>query len=1039
MGMLLILFGISIATATFIENDFGTVAAKTVVYNATWFEVLLVMLIVNMVGVIFTKKLYQKSKIPSLLLHVAFIVIIIGAAITRFFSFEGIMHIREGESTNTYVSNDIYVQVDVTSGTDNYHYKKNVLFSNLVKNKFKKSFESGSSSVSVELKVFIPRASQVLSEDPEGSMYLTVVIAGSAGRQNKFVRENEIADIGGIHLSFGDTTHVDDIHVIIDNGNLLFRAPAPISYISMNTQEQGELESNMFHPFQMRNLYTINDVNFVLSDFTPNGKLKLVSMPRGEGGMYDAVVFSVSDKNTTEDVVVMGGKGIIGEPVTINISGTNVSISYGSLLEQVPFTIELVDFQLDRYPGSESPASFASEVIVHDYQRGITKPFRIFMNNILNYRGYRFFQSSYDKDELGTILSLNHDFWGTLITYIGYAMLAAGLIAVLFSRNTRFSQLSKLINEIHHKRKSITAAVVFIIAFAGINPNALAVDPGYKAIDREHAARFGALLYQKNDGRMVPINTLISNLVRKITKKITWDELTPEQVFLGMMTDPEKWQGTPMIKVGDEGVMKLLGISGKYARFDDFFDAQGNYKLKNYVDEVFAKNPSERSRFDKDILAVDERANIVFMIYQGSFLKVFPIPEHSDNNWASPFDDLTGMNRDDSLFVRIVFTQYFNLLAEADSTGNYKEADDIIMGIGNYQKHYGAEVIPPASKIKFEILYNKLYLFKRLFPYYTLVGFMLLIVLFVELLNPRIQLRKIILFLGILIIAGFAVHTAGLILRWYIAGRAPWSNGFESMIYIAWTGLLAGILFKKKSPITLSVTAILAGIMLMVAHLNWMDPEITNLVPVLRSYWLTIHVSAITASYGFLGLGALLAFMSLIIMILKNKENHLRLDLTVQELSFITEMTLTAGLVLLTIGNFLGGVWANESWGRYWGWDAKETWALTTIIVYAFILHMRFIPGLKGFFAFNFATVIGFGSVLMTYFGVNYYLSGLHSYAAGDPLPIPTFVYYMVFTIGLVSLLAWFNENRNKDKELKADVDTALSSAVIAESEKSVK
>ena len=208
---------------------------------------------------------------------------------------------------------------------------------------------------------------------------------------------------------------------------------------------------------------------------------------------------------------------------------------------------------------------------------------------------------------------------------------------------------------------------------------------------------------------------------------------------------------------------------------------------------MFAKNPSERSRFDKDILAVDERANIVFMIYQGSFLKVFPIPEHSDNNWASPFDDLTGMNRDDSLFVRIVFTQYFNLLAEADSTGNYKEADDIIMGIGNYQKRYGADVIPPASKIKFEILYNKLYLFKRLFPYYTLVGFMLLIVLFVELLNPRIQLRKIILFLGILIIAGFAVHTAGLILRWYIAGRAPWSNGFESMIYIAWTGLLGGI------------------------------------------------------------------------------------------------------------------------------------------------------------------------------------------------------------------------------------------------------
>ena len=1038
MGILLILFGISIATATFIENDFGTIAAKTVVYNATWFEVLLVMLIINMVGVIFTKKLYQKSKIPSLLFHVAFIVIIIGAAITRFFGFEGIMHIREGESTNTYVSNEIYIQVDVTNGTDTYHYKKNVLFSNLVKSKFNKSFEFGSSSVSVELKAFISRASQVLTEDSDGSMYLTLVIAGATGRQNKFIRENEIVDIGGIHVSFGDTTHVDDIHVIIDNGNLLFRAPAPINYLKMSTQEHGELESNIFHPFRMRNLYTVNGFNFVLSDFTPNGKLKLVSMPLGEGGIYDAVVFSVSDNNTTEEVVVMGGKGIIGEPATINISGTNVSITYGSLMQQVPFTIELVDFQLDRYPGSESPASFASEVIVHDRQKGITKPFRIFMNNILNYRGYRFFQSSYDKDELGTVLSLNHDTWGTRITYIGYLMLAAGLIAVIFSKNSRFSQLSKLINEIHQKRKSITACVVFIIALTGLNPDAMATDPVFKTVDREHADRFGELLYQKNDGRMVPINTLASDLVRKITKSSTWMGLSSDQVFLGMMANPIKWQGSPMIKVGDDGVKELLKISGKYARFDDFFDAQGNYILKDYVDEVFAKNPSERSRFDKEIIAVDERANISFMIYQGAFLKVFPIPEHSDYKWASPFDDLTGMNRDDSLFVRIVFTQYFNLLAEADSTGNYKEANDIVTGIGNYQKRYGAEVIPPASKIKFEILYNKLYLFNRLFLYYTLVGFILLIVLFVELINPRIQLTKIILMLEILIIAGFAVHTAGLILRWYISGHAPWSNGFESMIYIAWTGLLAGILFKKKSPITLSVTAILAGIILMVAHLSWMDPEITNLVPVLRSYWLTIHVSAITASYGFLGLGALLAFMSLIVMILKNKKNYLRLDLTVQELSFITEMTLTVGLILLTIGNFLGGVWANESWGRYWGWDPKETWALTTIIVYAFILHMRFIPGLKGFFAFNFASVIGLGSVLMTYFGVNFYLSGLHSYAKGDSLPIPTFVYYMVFTIGLVSLLAWVNENRTKDKKLKADVDTALSSAVNKEIEKSI-
>ncbi|MDH5397215.1 MAG: cytochrome c biogenesis protein CcsA, partial [Cyclobacteriaceae bacterium] len=270
-----------------------------------------------------------------------------------------------------------------------------------------------------------------------------------------------------------------------------------------------------------------------------------------------------------------------------------------------------------------------------------------------------------------------------------------------------------------------------------------------------------------------------------------------------------------------------------------------------------------------------------------------------------------------------------------------------------------------------------------------------------------------------LITAGFAVHSLGLIARWYISGHEPWSNGYESMIYIAWAGLLAGLIFQKKSPMTLAVTAILSGIILWVAHMSWMDPEITNLVPVLKSYWLAIHVATIVASYGFLALGALLAFINLVSMILRNKKNQVRLNLTIKELTYVIEMTLIVGLVLLTIGNFLGGIWANESWGRYWGWDPKETWALATIIFYAFILHMRFIPGLRGIYAFNFASLFGFSSVIMTYFGVNYYLSGLHSYAAGDPVPVPQFVYYTLATMVFVSLAAFINERIFGEKNIK--------------------
>ena len=238
------------------------------------------------------------------------------------------------------------------------------------------------------------------------------------------------------------------------------------------------------------------------------------------------------------------------------------------------------------------------------------------------------------------------------------------------------------------------------------------------------------------------------------------------------------------------------------------------------------------------------------------------------------------------------------------------------------------------------------------------------------------------------------------------------------MIYIAWATMLAGFVFMRRAPVTLSIASLLAGVTLLTAHMSWMNPEITNLVPVLKSYWLTIHVATITASYGFLALGSLTGFLNLMIMIFRNEKNKERVNLTLRELTLIIELSLSVGLVLLVIGNFLGGIWANESWGRYWGWDPKETWSLVTIIVYTFILHMRLIPGLRNTFSFNFLAMFAFASVLMTYFGVNYYLSGLHSYASGDPVPVPTFVYYAVAVMVLISALAAYNDMKMTDNVL---------------------
>jgi len=254
---------------------------------------------------------------------------------------------------------------------------------------------------------------------------------------------------------------------------------------------------------------------------------------------------------------------------------------------------------------------------------------------------------------------------------------------------------------------------------------------------------------------------------------------------------------------------------------------------------------------------------------------------------------------------------------------------------------------------------------------------------------------------------GFVLHIVGMALRWYIAGHAPWSNAYESIIFIAGATVIAGLILAKNSPFTLGATNFLAGITMAVAHMNFINPEITNLVPVLKSYWLMIHVATIISGDGFLGLGSMLSLIVLILFIFRKKSQNI--DNAIKELTYIAEMSLIIGLFLLTVGNFLGGVWANESWGRYWGWDSKETWAAVTILIYAGVLHLRFIPKMNTPFIFNVASLWAYSTVIMTYFGVNYYLSGLHSYAGGEPIPIPSWVYYAIGGLMVLTLLAYRN------------------------------
>jgi cytochrome c-type biogenesis protein CcsB len=644
------------------------------------------------------------------------------------------------------------------------------------------------------------------------------------------------------------------------------------------------------------------------------------------------------------------------------------------------------------------------------------------MNNILDHDGYRFFQSSFDQDELGTWLSVNHDWWGTWISYLGYTILTLGMILTFFHKESRFQQLGRKLHKMRQAQKIAATIAVLLIAISGNYLKAEApINSPIPQIDYDHAELFGELVMQDHRGRMKPMDTYASEILRKLSRKSSLQGLSAEQVVLGMATNPQEWYNVPIIKMGKHDKTKEIlptPADGKLLAYKDFFEKNGAYKLREYVRQAYNTPKKDRGVFEKEMMKLDEKVNICSIVFSGSFMKMFPIPNDPNNAWDSPQSSHRGHQHAEAPFAERFFYAYIKNLQEAQETKDWTNANQLLIELKQYQLKFGGTVMPSMSQRNAELLLNKMNVFSRLGKYYALLGLLFLGLLFTSVFQPKWNLKWPTNIVYGLFFACFIFHLSGLGIRWYVSERAPWSNGYESMIYIAFTTVLAGAIFSRKSLGGMTATNILASTILMVAGLSWMDPEITPLVPVLKSYWLTIHVSLEAGSYGFLMLGALIGALNLILMIFRTQKNAINVNRIIKEMTYISEMTLIGGLFMVSVGTYLGGIWANESWGRYWGWDAKETWALVTILIYAFILHMRFIPGMRGAYAFNVASLFGWASVIMTYFGVNYYLSGLHSYAAGDPVPIPSFVYYAMGILTLIGLLALWRDKQYQ-KQIK--------------------
>jgi cytochrome c-type biogenesis protein CcsB len=596
---------------------------------------------------------------------------------------------------------------------------------------------------------------------------------------------------------------------------------------------------------------------------------------------------------------------------------------------------------------------------------------------------------------------VNHDFWGTNITYLGYFLLYIAMMAILFTKHSRFADLKRKLEAVKAK-KAVLAAILFLMfSFNGWTqehnhsghiqkmPSTKEIDPlinKYK-VSEEHAAQFGRLIIQDAGGRMKPINTFSSELLRKVSHSDKYKDMNSDQAFLSMTQFASAWIQVPIIyiKAGNDSIRKIIGVDSeaKFAPFISFFDAKGNYKLTPYLEEAFkSANPNQ---FEKDFIETDKKVNLMEAALSGRILKIFPIPNDPNSKWISYLElNESGMKGMDATYTKSILPLYFGSLSNAATSNDYKSANELLESLNGFQKKFGSTVMPSEDKIDLEITYNKYDVFKNLPYWYLTAAVLMLLLTIIEIFKSRKAIRVSINIIHVIIGLLFVLHTLGLIARWVISGHAPWSNAYESIIYVAWATMFFGLAFDRKSKLTVASSAFVTAMILMAAYMNWIDPEIANLQPVLNSYWLMIHVAVIVASYGPFALGMILGFVSLVLILFTNEKNKNKMDLNIQELTYINEMALTIGLIMLTIGNFLGGQWANESWGRYWGWDPKETWALISIMVYAFVIHARFVPALRGKWIFNLMSMFAFVSILFTYYGVNFHLVGLHSYASGE-------------------------------------------------------
>ena len=623
--------------------------------------------------------------------------------------------------------------------------------------------------------------------------------------------------------------------------------------------------------------------------------------------------------------------------------------------KELGFEVSLKNFNVVNYPGTDAPMDYVTTLTAN------TQEIKVSMNNIGSFNGYRFIQSGYDSDMQGTTLGVYHDPWGIGITYTGYALLFISLIATMVSKKTRIRHLYRKALSLQGAKAWAVTALLAVSSFA-TSANAQEM----VKIDGDIADDFGKICVLYNS-RITPINTVATNFVTKLCGKPTWDGLSSNQVFAGWIFDVPYWETVKMIEIKEKKAQELLGINGKWASFDDFWDNYNNYKLDAPLKKAYKDGDT---KLQKQLRDADEKFNIIRMLYGGEMLKMFPYAgKQGHMQWFAPGQPLGNLKLDEKELVFI--KKSMDYLAESIITGDKARAEEIAKKIYSYQHVRGKAVVPTKFRIYTETFYNKTNAQRLPVMLYLTLSLVLAIVSTLSLNNEKQKKTRLV---SSVLTWVMLIHTTLLLaLRWYVSGHLPMSNGYETMQFMAWATLIVTLVMQKRFLPVKQFGPLLSSFALLVAMITDGNPQITQLMPVLQSPLLSVHVMVIMFSYALFGLTALIGLQGLIAHHRKQEEKE-------QQLAALSQFLLYPAVALIAIGIFIGAIWANVSWGRYWSWDSKETWALITMLIYSAPLHAD-IKWLRKAQHIHIYMLLAFLSVLMTYFGVNYFLSGMHSYA----------------------------------------------------------